>query len=154
MSSGTNAIQWSCKKPDGTIYVIGGDDFDAYASNALAVLGGDESAFDELVADMRREMVPMAAAVSTVREAFPGAVVTTDGFYSPQAGPGPQQGAARTSTLPVAVKIPWSEKAQADPYLTPLKADRRATWDAANKQWILMPGVDLTPFARWLPPGV
>lgn len=145
----TLAVQVSYKKSDGTIYVIGGDDVDQFTANLFAVVGGDQEMVDAIFADMISCLTPMSAPAATA------------GFYTPQAAPGPQGpsqplagGAPRTSPMAVAVKIPWAQKAEADPYLAPLKASRQAQWDAANKQWVLMPGVDLTPFARWLPPGV
>lgn len=151
----TLAVQVSMKKNDGTIYVVGGDDFDAFYGNMVALAGGETTLADDVLSDMIRCLAPMASAVATVQAGMPGAQVVSQQFYTPQGQPQPQQApaGARTSTMPVAVKIPWAEKAQADPYLTPLKASKQANWDATNKQWILMPGVDLTPFARWLPPG-
>ena len=150
----TQAVQVSFKKSDGTIYVVGGDDVDDFDTNLVALAGGDRTLADDVLADMVRTLSPMAAAVNTVQQAMPGVQPVGQNFYTPQQ-PQPQQanGASHTSTMPIAVKIPWSEKTQADPYLTPLKATKQATWDATNKQWILMPGTDLGPFARWLPPG-
>lgn len=150
----TLAVQASMKKSDGTIYVIGGDDFDSFYGNMVALSGGETTLADDVLADMIRCLSPMAGAVATVQNGMPGAQVTGN-FYTPQGQPQPQQAAngSHTSTMPVAVKIPWAEKQMADPYLTPLKATSQAKWDATNKQWILMPGVDLGPFARWLPPG-
>lgn len=141
----TLAVQVSVKLSNGVIYVVGGEDFDKFVENGMALLG-DEEAFDALVTDMRRSITP----VSGGAQAPAG-----QGFYTPPAAPAaPAPGGGRVSTQPVAVKIPWAEKAQADPFLTPLKASRMTQWDATNKQWILQPGVDLSPFARWLPPGV
>lgn len=143
--SGTNKIQISIKKSDGTIYVVGGESIDELDMQLVALGAGDRDLADAVIEDMARSFTPMAAATPP-----PG------NYYTPQpqmAGVAAGNGAARTSTQPLAVKIPWSDKAQADPYLTPLKASKQAQWDPNNKQWLLMPGVDLTPFARWLPPG-
>lgn len=138
-----NKVQASYKKPDGTIYVIAGDNFEEYAANALAVLQGDEDTFQALLDDMCRSFTPMATPAPAA-----------GGYYTPQGGqPAPQQAGARIAQVPVSVKIPWAQKAQADPYLTPLKSSGQAKWDGTNKVWILSPGVDLTPFAAWLPPG-
>jgi len=141
----TLAVQVSVKKADGTIYVIGGSSVDEFDCNLVALGGGERQLADEVLEDMALCLSPMSAA----------AVVPPpdlSGFYTPQPPAG--AGVARTSVQPVAVKIPWANKASADPFLTPLKASRQAQWDPNNKQWILQPGVDLTPFARWLPPGV
>lgn len=150
----TLAVQVSVKKSDGTIYVVGGVDFENFSSNALALLEGDEGAFQELLEDLRRSLTPMASAVNTVQAAMPGSHVVGQDYYTPQPAPAGVAGAPRTSAQPVAVHIPWPDKAAADPYLTPLKATRQARWDANSKSWVLNPGVDLTPFARWLPPGM
>lgn len=143
-------VQVSVKTSGGTIYVIGGGDVDEFDANLVALGGGERELADSVLEDMIRCLTPAAAGAVAGPQAGGG------NFYTPTAQPAQQlsAGGSRTSTVPVAVKIPWPEKAQADPFLTPLKASRQAQWDATNKQWILMPGTDLGPFARWLPPGV
>jgi hypothetical protein len=139
-------VQVSVKKSDGTIYVVGGENPDEFAANLMGTLQ-DQEVVDAIFADMLHSFTPASAGASPA---------PAGGYYTPPAassGGFVQPGAERTSQVAVAVKIPWAQKAQADPYLAPLKTTRQATWDAANKQWILAPGVDLTPFAAWLPPG-
>lgn len=138
------------KKSDGTIYVIGGDDFDSFYGNMVTLAQGESTFADDVVADMLRCLTPTAASPPP-----------QGGFYTPPGGPGPlgqpqpqHGGTPRVSPNYVDVTIPFPEKAQADPYLAPLKAMKQAQWQPATKQWRLSPGVDLTPFARWLPPGV
>jgi len=141
-----NAVQVSFKKPDGTIYVVGGADVDSFDNNLVALQGGQRDLADALLDDMIKCLTPMAST---------GPAGGGNYYTAPAVGASPAApaGGQRIATQPVAVKIPWNDKAQADPFLTPLKAARLAQWDATNKQWILMPGADLAPFARWLPPG-
>ena len=144
----TLAVQVSYKKSDGTIYVVGGNDVDEFATNLSALAGEGTGLAEDVLADMVKCLSPMAAGVANVQAFMPGTTVAGD-FYTPNPA-----GAPRISQVAVAVKIPWNQKQFADPHLAPLKASRQASWDAANKAWILQPGVDLAPFAAWLPPGV
>jgi hypothetical protein len=49
----TATVQVSGKLPDGRIYVIGGDTFDAFYANALEFFNGDPNQADRLIEDGR-----------------------------------------------------------------------------------------------------
>jgi hypothetical protein len=107
----TQAVQISMKKADGTIYVVGGDDFDTFYGNLVSLSAGETTLADDVLADMVRCLSPMAAAVNTVQASMPGAAVA--GYYTPGGQPQPQQangaGVPRISTQPIGVTIPWPD---------------------------------------------
>lgn len=72
----TQAIQISSKLPDGRIFVVGGDNIDAFEQNLMAIVGADNTA--NLMDEMSRSLTGVAdtrAAVANVVAAFPGATV-------------------------------------------------------------------------------
>lgn len=158
----TLAVQVSVKKSDGTIYVVGGDDFDSFYANFISLFNSDTSLADAVLEDMARSFTPASAGGVSERQAVQNlhaaGVIAEPGFYTPQAGngaQGPSQG--RTAAFPVTVSAPYPERVAFKAAIDAAKAKDKPPWpkfDAAAKNWTLPPGIDLAPFAKWLPPGV
>lgn len=145
----TLAVQASIKKNDGTIYVIGGADIDAFQTNLVALYGGDEAAMaaaEDLLTDMAKTLSPMGAAVQTVQNAMPGAQMVGQPQYAPQGQPQPQYGGAapNIAQYDVYFQSPFSDK-------DAVKA-AGARWGKERKQWYAPQGSDLNAFARWIKP--
>jgi hypothetical protein len=136
-----NAVQVSTKKPDGAIYVVGGQDFDAFISNAIALFEGDQSALDALLADMIRSFLPVSA--TSTAQHTPPAGQQFYGQSQPQTQYSPTM---RVAQSPVYFDSPYQDR-------DAVKA-AGGRWDKERKSWYAPVGSDLTQFAKWLPPGV
>lgn len=111
----TLAVQISKKLPDGTIVVLGGEDFDKFVSNTIAVYEGSAEHADALLQKVRDAFagtVDMTGAASTnLADAFQQAAPVQQ--QRPSAGPAPASGRTclhgpmtfRTGT---SAKGPWS----------------------------------------------
>lgn len=86
----TNAIQWSNKNGD-AILVIGGENAEEFAQNAIGILGDEVG--DELVESLTK-FVPdgTATAAAVIKETFPGATEMFGFGGSPAQGQRGQQG--------------------------------------------------------------
>lgn len=131
----TLAVQVSVKKPDGTIYVIGGENVDEFSANLIALYGGDEAsqeAAEEILTDMARALSPMGGAVQTIQNAMPGSQVI------------PDQGAARITPTDYYFESSFSDK-------DAVKA-AGGRWGKERRSWYAPAGSDLRNFERWIRP--
>ena len=143
----TLAVQASIKKHDGTIYVIGGADVDAFCTNLVALYGGDEAAqqaAEELLGDMARTLSPMGGAVATIQAGMPGTTVA-----APQGQPQPQHGGAGGGAPNIAQYDTHFQSGFADKDAVKAAGGR---WDTARRQWYAPRGSDLRAFERWIRP--
>jgi hypothetical protein len=128
----TLAVQVSIKKPDGTIYVLGGQSVDEFHANLVALYGGDNDAAEELLQDFARSLSPMAAAVQTIQNVMPGSTVSV-------------------GTAPPRI-------AQVDTYFESSFSDKEAVktaggrWGKERRMWYAPAGSDLRDFERWIKP--
>lgn len=87
----TATIQASAKTPDGRIFVVGGDSFDDFSSNLLAVYGGSGEHVNAVLGEMQDAIAGSApttvAAVAAVQAAVPQAAPAP--AARTQAGPPP-----------------------------------------------------------------
>lgn len=101
----TANVQISTKRPTGEIYVIGGENYDDFYTNMLALYGGSVEHVNLIVGDMQESLMPTAqdatpAATNVVQVAFPQAEPVQQqapapaapvAFRRPQGGPPPGQ---------------------------------------------------------------
>lgn len=153
----TLAIQVSTKLPNGTIYVVGGESWDDFYANAVALFDSDPTVVDELIKQMGAALMPIGAGGAGLTSAGgQPAPAAAGGFYTP--GTAPQSNAAaRTSAQDVTVSASYQDRTAFMAAIKAAKANATPPWPKFNgdaKNWTLPAGLDLSPFAKWLPPGV
>lgn len=86
----TANIQLSAKANDGKIFVVGGDNFDDFYVNLVAVNGGDTAATDAIINEAKQLLAPVSAeraALDNARKAFPQAQPQQDPWGDPPVPP-------------------------------------------------------------------
>lgn len=69
----TASLQISSKLPDGRIFVVGGDDIDAFENNLKAIVGPEKA--QDVLSEMATSLTGAGNPVQVITNAFPGATV-------------------------------------------------------------------------------
>lgn len=69
----TASLQISSKLPDGRIFVVGGDDIDAFENNLKAIVGPEKA--QDVLSEMATSLTGAGNPVQVITNAFPNATV-------------------------------------------------------------------------------